>query len=114
MEKFIKSAFWEEIEKGKSFYETKNFDEAFKHFERSHILGQKSPLLHTYSHFCMLKVAIVKRDFNEIFGQLFRIPSGFLGSMLGIYPQGNTGGANVGAFKKMKIPEDLEEILNKK
>lgn len=109
----IKKAFWVEVSKGNLLYQNKDYDLAFSHYERSHILGQSSPFFHTYSHICMLKVGFAKRDLKEILGQIFRIPSGFVGSVFGVYPHGNTGGSNVSAFKKMKVPKDLEEVLSK-
>ena len=114
MNKIIKDAFWSEVDSGRSLYINSSFDKAFQKFERAHILGQSNVLLHTYSHICMLKIGFAKKDFKEILGQLLRIPSGFLGSMIGFYPEGNTGGSNISAFKKLKIPEDLEKILNSK
>lgn len=112
MNKQVREAFWSEINKGKSFISKQSHQQAFTHFERAHILGQRSPMLHTYSHVCMLKVALKTKDIKEILAQLFRIPSGFLGSLVGIFPEGNTGGGNVSAFKKMDIPDDLKQILN--
>lgn len=114
MNKKVKDAFWNEVHDGKVLQINKEFNKAFKHFERAHILGQSNAFLHTYSHICMLKIGFVKKDFKEILGQLLRIPSGFIGSLIGIYPQGNTGGSNISAFKKLKVPDDLADILNKK
>ncbi len=110
----VKEVYWIEISKGKILFQKHDFSNAFKHFERSHILGQSNPLYHSYSHFCMLKVGLARKDLKEIYGQLFRIVGGFLGSLIGFYPHGNTGGSNVSAFKKMEIPDDLLKILNEK
>lgn len=112
MKNQVREAFWLEITKGKSYISKRCYTQAFSHFERAHILGQSSPLLHTYSHIGMLKIAFKTKDIKEILAQLFRIPSGFLGSLIGIFPEGNTGGGNVSAFKKMNIPDDLKQILN--
>ena len=46
-----------------------------------------------------------------LFSQLFRIPTGVLGSMFGILPIGNTGGSNVPPFKKMEVRDDLQKML---
>ena len=88
------------------------FDEAFSALEEAHILGQKHAIPHTISHLYMLKIALKKNDFTEICGQLFRIPTGILGSLVGLLPTGNTGGSNVSPFKKMKIPDELDKYLN--
>jgi hypothetical protein len=85
---------------------------AFHHLERAHILGQSVTIEHTRVHWLMLKVGWRKKDFREIFGQLFRIVGAFTKTPLGIYPTGNTGGANVSPFKPMPIPKDLQEKLN--
>ncbi len=112
MNKALKCAILRELKKGKVALEKNKLDEAFYFFERTHILGQMNPYFHTLSHIFMLRVALKKRDFLEIIGQLFRIPSGLLGSIVGIVPTGNTGGAGVSPFKKMPIPDDLQNILD--
>jgi hypothetical protein len=52
-----------------------------------------------------------RRDVHEFFGQVFRLLVAGPGSLTGRYPVGNTGGANVSAFKPMAIPEDLRAAL---
>jgi hypothetical protein len=59
----------------------------------------------------MLKIGWKKRDVREIFGQLFRIIGASTKTPFGIYPTGNTGGANISPFKPLPIPEDLQEII---
>ena len=59
----------------------------------------------------MLKIGFLQKDLKEIIGQLFRIPTGVLGSMFGILPIGNTGGSNVSPFKKMEVRDDLQKML---
>lgn len=103
-----------EFKSGKTCFKEKRFSEAFFHFERAHILGQKNVLFHTFAHLWMLRVALANRDFKEIVGQIFRIPTGFLGSIFGIVPIGNSGGSNVNPFQSMPIPEDLKKILEQK
>jgi len=114
MNEKIREAFWREIHTGKDLYVSNAFNKAFKHFERAHVLGQSNAFLHTYAHICMLKVGFAKKDFKEILGQLLRIPTGFIGSLIGVYPQGNTGGSDISPFKSLEIPEDLTKILNLK
>jgi hypothetical protein len=84
---------------------------AFAHYERAHVLGQWYVRTHTLAHLGMLRVAIRRRDLREIAGQLLRIPGGMLGSALGRVPRGNTGGANVSAFREMAIPPDVRSLL---
>jgi hypothetical protein len=60
----------------------------------------------------MLKLGWKRRDIREVFGQVIRIIGAATKTPLGIYPTGNTGGANVYFFKSMPIPDDLQAILD--
>ncbi len=84
---------------------------AFRHLERAHVLGQASTYQHTRVHWLMLKHGLRERDTKEIAGQVLRIGGAATKTPLGIYPKGNTGGANVDPLKPMPIEEDLAEIL---
>lgn len=101
-----------ELRLGAGLLKEKNYDKAFRHFERAHILGQKSPKYHVLSHLWMLKTAFLKRDLKELVGQIIRIPLGFIGSLVGLVPTGDSGGSNVNLFKPMPIPDDLKKIIN--
>jgi hypothetical protein len=89
-----------------------DLDAAFRHLERAHVLGQATTIEHTRVHLLMLKVGWRRRDWREVLGQLFRIIGASTKTPLGIYPAGNTGGANVNPFKPMPVPSDLEEKIN--
>jgi len=102
-----------EIEKAADFIKSDDLTSAFQHLERAHILGQAVTTEHTRVHWLMLKIGWKRRDFREIFGQLFRIAGASTKTPFGIYPTGNTGGANVSPFKPLPIPEDLQEIIRK-
>ena len=104
--------FQQEISAGKSLYNQKLYQDAFKKFERAHIIGQKYIVYHTISHYWMLKLAVKTKDFKEVYGQLIRIPLGILGSAIGLIPTGNTGGSNVSIFKSMEIPNDLKSLFD--
>jgi hypothetical protein len=84
---------------------------AFRHLERAHVLGQKSTYHHTRVHWLMLKHGIRTGDRREITGQTLRIVGAATKTPLGIYPKGNTGGANVSPIRSMPIADDLQEIL---
>jgi len=84
---------------------------AFSHLERAHVLGQAITREHTRVHWLMLKSAFRRRDLREIWGQFIRIIGAATKTPFGIYPTGNTGGANVWFFKPMPVPEDLKAIL---
>tara|TARA_Y100001001_G_C7820671_1_gene243326 strand:- start:136 stop:477 length:342 start_codon:yes stop_codon:yes gene_type:complete len=110
----LKVKFDNEIGDAKSFMKSEQYDKAFRHLERAHILGQKSLKLHTISHWYMLVIAIKTGDIKELVGQLIRLPLGIIGSSVGLVPTGNTGGANVPMFKRMDIPDDLKEFFKGK
>jgi hypothetical protein len=59
----------------------------------------------------MLGAAGRRRDGREVAGQLLRLALAVPGSLTGRYPIGNTGGADVSAFRPMPIPEDLRALL---
>lgn len=86
-------------------------DSAFRHLERAHVLGQASTYQHTRVHWLMLKHGFRERDTKEIAGQVLRIGGAATKTPLGIYPKGDTGGANVNPRRPMPIPDDLAAIL---
>lgn len=112
MNKKLKDLFYSELEKSKILSSKKKYSESFSHLEKAHVIGQKDVLLHTISHLHMLKVALLSRDIKEVVGQLFRLPLGIVGSLVGIVPVGNTGGSNISAFKRMKLPEDIRKLMD--
>ena len=81
------------------------------HLERAHIVSQPNAALHVRTHAAMLATSLRRRDVHEVLGQAFRFVVAGPGSLTGRYPEGNTGGANVSAFKPMSIPEDLRGLL---
>lgn len=86
---------------------------SFRHLERAHVLGQAITYDHTRIHWRMLKLGWKMRNWREVSGQILRVFGASTKTPLGIYPAGNTGGANVYFFKPMPIPDDLQDILNK-
>lgn len=87
--------------------------EEWLHLERAHILSQPRAGLHLRTHGAMLGAATRNRDVREIAGQLVRLVLAAPGSLSGRYPVGNTGGADVSAFRPMDIPSDLQPFLTK-
>jgi len=69
---------------------------------------------HLASHWHMLRFAVTSGDWGEAAGQLFRLALVSLGSLSGRLPAGNTGRANVSAFKPMPIPGDLEALMSQR
>ena len=104
----------EELGLADSLVETRDLNLAFHHLERAHVLGQASTYQHTRIHWRMFKLAVMQRSPREIWGQIIRIIGASTKTPFGIYPKGNTGGADVWFFKTMPIPEDLQKILTGK
>lgn len=88
-------------------------DRAFHHLERAHILGQASTREHVRVHWRMLRWAINHRVIREIRGQIMRIVGAATKTAFGLIPTGNTGGADISAFKRLPIPPDLEVSIKK-
>ncbi|CAM3965815.1 DUF3703 domain-containing protein [Corallococcus soli] len=86
-------------------------DAAWDHLERAHILSQAHALPHLRVHGAMFSFAGRARDWRELLGQVPRLLLAGPGSLLGRAPRGNTGGADVGIFTPMPIPDDLQRLL---
>lgn len=104
------SAYSCELSAGYSSLERGDLAEAFGHFERAHILGQRRTGLHVRAHVAMLRVAWRRRDGTALMGQLSRIVAAALLSRIWV-PEGNTGGTNVSALERMPVPDDLRRII---
>lgn len=107
----VKIAYTRELELAAAAEGVGRLTEAWRHLERAHILSQAYAWPHTVVHARMLGYGWRRRDVREIAGQLIRIFAAAPGTLLGRAPLGNTGGANVGIFTPMTIPEDLLTIL---
>jgi len=83
----------------------------WSHLERAHILSQPIAIPHVRTHLAMLSAGLRRRDRREVIGQALRLFVAAPGSWTGRYPVGNTGGADVSAFRVMSIPDDLRVIL---
>ncbi|OGT57215.1 MAG: hypothetical protein A3E01_14265 [Gammaproteobacteria bacterium RIFCSPHIGHO2_12_FULL_63_22] len=84
---------------------------AFAHLERAHILSQRLTLMHVRTHVAMFRIGWRRRDLHELLGQMARIVAATFFSRIWV-PIGNTGGANVSAFRPMPVPDDLNAVLN--
>ena len=102
-----------EIELAHNSLLAREFSISWHHYERAHIIGQKYPYQHTLIHWKMLLFGIYIKNVKEIFGQIPRLIFGGVKSFVGVIPTGNTGGANVPPLKSMKIPTDLQDILER-
>lgn len=113
MKTALKQAFDAEMAEATRHYHNKEFNQAFKHLEVAHVLGQRYVIPHTVSHWWMLKIAFKRRSVAEVMGQAVRIVLGILGSAVGIVPTGNTGGTNISMFKKLPIAPDLRKLVDR-
>ena len=86
-------------------------DGEWRHLERAHILSQPLAGSHLRTHAAMFGAACRSRNGREIVGQVLRLLLAVPGSLSGRYPVGNTGGADVSAFRPMAVPEDLRPLL---
>ena len=107
----LKIDYCKELESYKHEMLKENYQLAWRHLERAHILGQPWAVQHTRVHWMMLKFGIRIKNTKEILGQLPRLLVGGVKSFVGVIPTGNTGGANVPPLKAMEIPEDLERMM---
>jgi Protein of unknown function (DUF3703) len=87
-------------------------DGEWRHLERAHILSQPLAGAHVRTHLAMLACALRRRRPGEVVGQVMRLVVPGPGSWTGRYPVGNTGGADVSAFRPMPVPEDLRAVLD--
>lgn len=87
-------------------------DAAFRHLERAHVLGQAATVEHVRAHWHMFLWALRHRRPGELAGQVWRLTGAALMTGFGWLPDGNTGGANVSAFRRMPIPPDLQRVID--
>ena len=85
---------------------------AWRALERAHVLSQRYAGPHVRVHLRMIGLAWRRRAWREVAGQLPRILLAAPGSWLGRAPIGNTGGADVGIFQPMPIPDEIQRILD--
>jgi hypothetical protein len=106
----LREAFELELKAAHAAVSAGHHEIAWERLERAHILGQRSTRAHVRSHVAMLRFGWHLKNWHEILGQLSRIIGASLFSRLWI-PEGNTGGANVSAFRSMPVPSDLRRLL---
>ena len=102
----LKTAFAAELAAARNALRGSALDKAFRHLERAHILGQRHTGPHVAVHWWMLRIGMRRGDSREVLGHLVRIVAALFFSRIWV-PHGNTGGADVSAFRPMPVPEDL-------
>jgi hypothetical protein len=108
----LNHAFETEMAAARRHMQAGELDEAFRRIERAHILGQRYVAPHVRSHWLMLKVGLMRGSVAQVWGQAVRIVLGALGSAIGVVPVGNTGGANIGMFKRLPIDPEIAKLLD--
>ncbi|TYC59485.1 DUF3703 domain-containing protein [Marinobacter sp. BW6] len=108
----LKASYLTELEAARVAEWAGDFQTAFAHLERAHILSQKFALAHAATHLRMLRLGWRTRDVREVLGQSIRTIAALVFSRIWV-PVGNTGRANVSAFAPMPVPEGLAEVLGK-
>jgi hypothetical protein len=88
-----------------------DFAGSFEHLERAHVLGQASTREHVRVHWQMLRWAARQRQPQELAAQVLRIVGAAVLTAAGLIPEGNTGGGNVSAFRRLPVPPELAAII---
>ncbi|WP_010410025.1 DUF3703 domain-containing protein [Citromicrobium sp. JLT1363] len=101
----------EEYRRAAKASDEQNFEEAWLHLERAHVVAQDRLGPHCASHLRMLKVAWRTRDWREVHGQIFRLSLAPIGNITGRLPTGNSGRSNVSAFARMEIEPEIRRVL---
>lgn len=106
------AAFDEQVTIGQQLLAKGELENAWKAFERAHVIGQPDAWLHVRSHFWMLRCGWKQRDAREVSGQVVRLVLAAPATWLGRYPVGNTGRARVGLFTPMEVEPDLKRFTS--
>ena len=106
----VDEAYRQEVERADQALWRDDFETAFRHLERAHVLAQRMTGRHTFIHWRMLMVGLRRGDAREVVGQLPRIVASILFSRLWV-PRGNSGRSRVSAFESMPVPADLRHLV---
>jgi hypothetical protein len=106
----VDEAYRQEVERAAQALQRGDFEIAFWHLERAHVLAQRMTGRHTFIHWRMLVAGLGRGDVREIAGQLPRIVASILFSRLWV-PRGNSGRSRVSAFRPMPVPADLRHLV---
>lgn len=87
--------------------------QAWRHLEKAHVIGQAYPFEHTYVHWKMLQFGLRIKSGKEVIGQIPRLLVGGVKSFVGKIPVGNTGGSNIPPLKPLPIEPEILEIFEK-
>lgn len=103
-------AYEQEVVRADQALRREDFETAFSHLERAHVLAQRMTGRHTYIHWRMLVAGLCRGDMREVVGQVPRMMASILFSRLWV-PRGNSGRTRVSAFQSMPVPDDLQHLV---
>lgn len=106
----VDDAYEQEVAQADQALQREDFDTAFRHLERAHVLAQRMTGRHTVVHWRMLLAGLRRGDLREAVGQVPRIVASILFSRLWV-PRGNSGRARVSALQPMPVPADLRHLV---
>jgi hypothetical protein len=95
MPKPLRPYFESELKTYHTLLQYGNLQQAWRHLEKAHVIGQAYPYQHSLVHWKMLQFGFKIKSFKEISGQIPRLLVGGVKSFVGTIPVGNTGGANI-------------------
>ncbi|MEY2890939.1 MAG: hypothetical protein RJA98_847 [Pseudomonadota bacterium] len=78
----------------------------------AHVLGLGRWQSHADVHLWMLRTAWAERDADEMVGQLWRLALLPLAHLSGLLPWGNTGRSDVTVWRKMPVPEAVQQRID--
>jgi hypothetical protein len=106
----VDEAYEREVQQADAALQRADFEAAFRHLERAHVLAQRLTGRHTFIHWRMLVAGLQRGDLREVAGQVPRIVASILFSRLWV-PRGNSGRARVSALEPMPVPDDLRHLV---
>jgi hypothetical protein len=106
----VRTALTQELARARACRTAADLDAAFAHLERAHILSQRFAFAHAGVHLRMWRIGWLRGDLRELVGQTTRTLAALIFSRVWV-PVGNTGGADVSAFRPMPLPADLKALL---
>lgn len=109
----LRKAYEAEVAAARRSYRAREYGSAMRHLETAHVMGQRHVAPHVATHFWMLKIGLRRRSPRQAWGQLLRIVLGAIGSAAGIVPVGNTGGTDIGMFRRLPVDPAIRRLLDK-
>lgn len=101
-----------ELEQADAAERVGDMQDAFRHMERAHVLGQASTREHVRVHWRMFLWGMKQRSRREVIGQVIRLVGAVTKTAIGLLPHGNTGGSNISPVKPLPVPPDLRRIID--